>query len=309
MRAAAVALLLALALASPARAFDDFEGTRALGMGGATRAWALGDSALLVNPSGMSLGKAYNIEGSYGYDRYHGQQFAHASIIDSTSASTLGGGLYYTYRADSYGPVPYSGHAHEAGAALSLPVGTTFTMGATLKWLRFAGDDSLRTSDSSPTTGGLTCDVGVTIRPAEVFSLAVVGANLVDRHSLEVRRRIGYGIAYLPTPRLTLVADGVTNFTRDPYNPEGRTSVRAGAELAATQRFIIRAGGGSDPIRSAGYLAAGLSAMSEVGAIDVGFQGDVLTFREGANRNVVVGISLRLFVPNAVTTAEAQPSP
>ena len=41
MRAAVVVLLLAAALARPAQAFEDFEGTRALAMGGATRAWAL----------------------------------------------------------------------------------------------------------------------------------------------------------------------------------------------------------------------------------------------------------------------------
>src|SRR5450755_2458717 len=70
-----------------ARAFEDFEGTRSVGMGGATRAWALADSAVLLNPSGMSLAKAYNVEASYAYGSRLREQYLHASVVDSTSAT------------------------------------------------------------------------------------------------------------------------------------------------------------------------------------------------------------------------------
>src|SRR5258708_32579180 len=129
MRVAAISFLLAVTVARSAWAFEDFEGTRAQGMGGATRAWALGDSAPMLNPSGMSLAKVYNVEASYGYTSRLSGQFLHASGIDSTTP--LAGGLYYTYRTDkSAAGVP--GHGHEVGAALSLAIGEHLTAGAPL---------------------------------------------------------------------------------------------------------------------------------------------------------------------------------
>ena len=66
-------------------------------MGGASRAWAIGDAGPLLNPSGMSLAKAFTLEGAYGYGRQLTEQFLHASAVDNTSAYGLAGGLYYTY--------------------------------------------------------------------------------------------------------------------------------------------------------------------------------------------------------------------
>src|SRR5881394_2680285 len=120
MRAAAVVLVLAVGLASTARAFEEFQGTRALGMGGATRAWALGDSGPLLNPSGMPLVKSFAVEAAYEYATRYSGQFFHASIVDSTSDANIGGALYYTYRMDR--PAGIAGHGHEAGLALAMPL-------------------------------------------------------------------------------------------------------------------------------------------------------------------------------------------
>src|SRR5450432_4168633 len=124
-------LVLDFGFAGSARAFDDFEGTRAVGMGGSGRAWALADSAVLLNPSGMSLAKAYNVEASYAYGSRLREQFLHAAVVDSTSDTTLAGGLYYTYHIAHAPPAAVAGHAHEAGFALSLPFGTAVTAGGT----------------------------------------------------------------------------------------------------------------------------------------------------------------------------------
>jgi hypothetical protein len=310
MRAAAVLLLAALLLARPARAFENFEGTRALAMGGATRAWALGDTALLLNPSGMSLAKIYNVEASYAYGSRLSEQFVHASVVDSTSASTLAGGLYYTYRFDK--PAGVSGHSHEAGGALSLPLGERFAMGATLKWFRFEGadDNPMPPAGAAATTSsGFTFDAGVTVRPTPTLSFAVVGANLVDREHGQAPRLVSYGAAFVPIQDLVVALDGVTSFTRDDYTGARGTGVRAGLEAALAQRVAIRAGGGTDPAAGVGYLAAGLSILSEVGAADVGARGDLFPYRTGSDRSFFVGVSLRLFVPGAVASATAsQPS-
>ncbi|HVU49909.1 MAG TPA: hypothetical protein VHL80_04435 [Polyangia bacterium] len=317
MRAAAVVLrVVSLAVftfaavaalgARPARAFEDFEGTRALGMGGATRAWALGDSALLLNPSGMSIAKIYNLEAAYGYGSRASENLFHASIVDSTSASTLAGGVYYTYRLDE--PAQISGHSHEVGAALSLPFSQFLALGATLKWFRFEGADDAPTAPAgtpATTSSGLTFDVGTTVRPTENLSFAVVGANLVDRHHGQAPRAIGYGAAFLPLHDLVIALDGLTTLTRDDLTGARGTGVRAGVEVALAQRVALRAGGGTDPAAGAGYLSLGASLLSEMGAIDVGARGDLFPYGTGSARNVFLGISLRLFVPAAVASAAA----
>src|SRR5260221_12715032 len=137
MRVAAIVLLVAGVVPRPAQAFEDFEGTRALAMGGATRAWALADSAVLLNPSGMSLAKAYNVEAAYAYGTRASEQFFHASVVDSTSASNLAGGLYYTYHLDK--PAGLAGHGHEVGAALSLPIGDSVAIGGPPRRVRPPG--------------------------------------------------------------------------------------------------------------------------------------------------------------------------
>src|SRR6185436_7391035 len=138
MRVATVVFVLAVAVSAPAVAFEEIEGTRAMSMGGATRAWAVGDSGPLLNPSGMSLVKAYNVEAAYAYTSRFTGQFLHASVVDSTSAANVAGALYYSYRFDERFGV--AGHGHEAGGSLSFPFGN-LAVGATVKWFRLAGAD------------------------------------------------------------------------------------------------------------------------------------------------------------------------
>jgi hypothetical protein len=298
MRAAAVVLVLAFLVARPARAFEEFQGTRAQGMGGATRAWALGDSAPLLNPSGMPLVKSYAVEASYTYASRNAGQFFHGSIVDSTSAAGIAGGLYYTYRMDSPAGLPM-GHGHEAGASLAMPFGGHVALGATVKWFRLSG------ADQGPelSKGGFTVDAAVTVRPSENLSLAVVGQNLRDLDAGQAPQTVSYGVALIPAPELVLALDGVTSFTRDDYLGAKGTGVQAGLEWTLAQRVVVRSGGGVDPLLGVGYLAAGFSALSDLGAVDVGVRGDLFPIKTGSERNVFLGVSLRLFVQGASATA------
>jgi hypothetical protein len=311
MRAATVTILILGALvARPARAFEDFEGTRALGMGGATRAWALADSAILLNPAGMPLAKSYNVEGSYTYGSRLRDQFIHASVVDSTSATNLAGGIYYTYHRDD--PAGVSGRGHEVGAALALPVGPMLALGATGKWFHLQGADAGATTVPPAGTApmmatGLTMDVGANFRPVPSLSFAVVGVNLIDRHQAQAPQMLTYGAAYVPMTELVLTLDGVTTFTRDAYTGLRGTGVRGGLEGTLAQRVTLRAGGGTDAALGTGYLAAGVSVLSDVGAIDVAARGDLFPYATGADHSFFLGVSLRLFVPGAL--ASAQPPP
>jgi hypothetical protein len=50
-----------------------------------------------------------------------------------------------------------------------------------------------------------------------------------------------------------------------------------------------------------GYLAAGLSALSQIGALDLGVRGDLWAVDKAYGaRNLYLGVSLRLFVSTAM---------
>jgi hypothetical protein len=269
-------------------------------MGGASRAWAVGNTAPLINPSGMSLVKAYNLEAAYAYTSRLQGQFLHASVVDSTSALGVSGGAYYTYRFDE-NAAGVSGSAHEAGGALSMPLGSYVAIGATVKWFQLHGIDR----GPSLSTGGVTFDGGVTLRPTQQLSLAFVAANQRNLHTGHAPRTYAYGAAFLPIQTLVIAVDGVTVLTPDDILGTKGTGVRAGAEWSLAQRVAIRLGGGTDAMRGVGFLTGGVSVFSDMGAIDIGARGDLFPMKTGSEKNLFLGVSLRLFVSSAIETANA----
>ena len=287
------------ALASPARAFEEFTPTEALGMGGASRAWAVADEGPLLNPSGMSLTKAYTLDGTYGYASRLSDQFLHASIVDSTSPFNLAGGLYYTYHSTDPSGGP-SGHGHEGGLALSFPFGPYVAIGGTIKYFKLEGADAF-----DGRGGGLTFDVGATIRPIEIVSLAVVGTNLRNLGTSEATQAVGYGVALIPSPKLLLALDGLTRLSADNQTGRKGTSVMGGGSFTFFGKLVVRAGGGYDASTGNGYATVGVSGISDIGAFDGGLRqdltGSTLVVGGGETRETVVGVSLRLFIPASQT--------
>ena len=285
-------------VAATAQAFEDFTPTEALGMGGASRAWAIGDEGPLLNPSGMSLSKAYTIDGTYGYASRLSEQFLHAGIVDSTSPFNLAGGLYYTYHSSDPTGGP-SGHGHEGGLALSFPFGPYVSIGATLKYFKLEDADVFSGHD-----GGLTFDVGATIRPTEIVSLGLVGTNLRDLATSQATQALGYGLALIPLTNMLVVADGLTHFTADDQTGRKGTSLMGGAGYTFFSKLAVRAGGGYDAATGNGYLTFGLSGVSEIGAFDGGIRQDLTRsmLASGAEvRETVLQVSLRLFIPASET--------
>ncbi|MFL5307768.1 MAG: hypothetical protein ACJ8F1_21295 [Polyangia bacterium] len=297
-----LAVALTAAVAPRARAFEEFTPTLPLGMGGASRAWATGDAGPLLNPSGMTLVKAYTLEGTYGYGTRQDDQFLHASVVDNTSSYNLAGGIYYTYHSmDPSGGV--SGHGHEAGLALAFPFGNYVAIGATLKYFNLAGGDAVGGHD-----GGVTFDLGLTVRPMPVLSLALVGSNIRNLDNSQAPQALGYGVAVLPTPALVLAADGLTRFTADSQTGRKGTSAMVGASYTLFGKMGIRAGGGYDAVTGNGYATLGLSAISDIGALDGGVRQDLFRSQDAAGvsrpRETVVGLSLRIFIPASQTNQD-----
>jgi len=281
-------------------------GTRALGMGGAGRAAASGDSALMLNPSGMSLVRAYTVEGAYqlasaGNATNH---FGHASIVDSTPSTRLSGGLYYTYVGGSAGQV--DGRTHEAGAALSLPLGQSFMLGGLLRYAdqRSTGANAATpvmpdsdTESSDESTRGLTFDMGATLRIHERLTLGIVGQNLLKEKSTTTPMNLGTGLALTPAGNLLLAFDTVVDLqSAELFHGEDTTSVSfmGGAEYVLESNLALRAGAGRDGFRKATYVSGGASLVSELGALDLGIHQDL----SGQTRQTIVSVSARLFVPS-----------
>jgi hypothetical protein len=285
-------LFFVLVLSSArARAMDDFTGTRALGMGDATRALALGDSGPLLNPSGMSLVKNFQVlETTYGYSSRLHAHTLHAAMVDNTSGFGIAGGLYYSYRASEPGG-GVTGHGHEGGLALSIPLANRATLGGTVKYFNLSGDDA-----PGGHTGGVTFDAGATVSLFPKLSVAVVGTNLRDLDNSNATRGIGYGVAVIPIADLVIAADGHTRFTPDNHTGRKGTGFMVGGDLTLAGKFGVRAGGGYDPATANGYLAAGLTAVSDIGAIDGGIRQDIVV-NGTTPRSTIVGVSLRLFIP------------
>ena len=287
---ALVALTTAITMPAHALAFGDDLGSRGLGMGGAGRADARGDQALAMNPSGMSLARLYTIQSHYQYVTRDGGHLGQVSIVDSTSAFNLAGGVYYTYRKASPAGIP-SLSGHEGGVALSMPLGPYLMIGATGKYLRLS-TGWLEPNGTEP-RGGFTADAGLTIRPTAILTLAVVGYNLRDLSTRQAPVGLGYGASLIPVPEVSFAVDLFHDFTTSDPTRGTRLSIAVGSEYTMSQRLAVRLGGGREGVLQHGYVSGGVAALSEMGALDFSFRQDV----SGQAKQTVAVVAVRLFVP------------
>ncbi len=274
-------------------------GTRALGMGGALRGSATGDAGLMLNPAGLSLLRAYVMEGAYQYDDSMSASRAHVSIADSTSAANIAGGLYYTYTGLDLLP-SVTQTAHQVGTALSVPFNENLSVGVTVKyiWLETVTDPIVPTSAStSRNQKGFSFDAGAVLRPVDGLGVGIVGYNLARLDTQFSPRGAGLGLSYAPIPAFLLAADVVADFdsSRDTTGKRSTsTSFMGGVEYVLPIQIVLRGGGGHDGVRENNYASFGISTVSEMGALDLGALRDL----SGDRKETIVAFSARLFVPS-----------
>ena len=257
--------------------------TRSIGMGGALRGAATGTAALSLNPSGISLARSYVIEGGYQFLRGSDGHVASLAIADSTSGFNIGGGIYYNYVTASPSGAGERGR-HEAGAALSFPFGDKVSLGGTVRYLRIRREME---TVLKPKTNGFTFDAGLTVRPVSFVSIGLAGRGLRDMEDPQAPLTLGGGLALTPRPELVVAVDA--------YNvqvaPASYLVISGGAEYTIASMLSVRLGGGR--MDDEAFGSAGLSVVSEVGAVDLGGQ---MAF-SGAGSSLYLGVSGRLFVP------------
>jgi hypothetical protein len=292
VRSTAIAAVVLLAAVRALAAVPPAPSTRALGMEGNLRGSATGDAALSLNPSGMSLARAYVLEGAYLHDRVgdgKGHNL-HLSIVDSTSGFNVAGGLYYTYLTDSPEGTP-GRSAHEGGVALSFPIGDRIFLGATARYLRLRNEDPVP-AGTRRLISGFGFDVGITVKPIPLLGIGLVATNVADaRLGERVPRTLAGGVSVGITGELLLVFDAVYDITR---STDKVWNLGGGAEYLFAKTFALRAGFGHRGDTRASVVAGGLSLISEVAALDVGVQQDLA----GARKELLVGVSGRIFVPS-----------
>lgn len=221
-------------------------------MGGALRGTATGAEGLLLNPSGIVIQRQFNGTALYSPTvRSHGH-FLHTSLVDSTTNPSFGLGIYYNWGRESpsysYSLGEYDKDnrlvrivtvdgaeivrsVNESGVVVGLPLGERLALGATIKYGHYTlrsqltpdqvpRDFSYRNpaidAEQSVDLGSLghvvSFDVGMTLRLISQLRLGVVAQNLWA-HGSELPTRLGLGLGYLITERLTVAADAMIDFT------------------------------------------------------------------------------------------------
>lgn len=267
-------------------------GPRAIGLGEALRAAAVGAASTVMNPAGAALSRSYVIEGTYGYRGQDDATSANVSICDSTSR--LAACAYYDY----FNASPSTGtrKLSEAGVTLAVPLAEKFLIGATTKWVDYTEKPMAGMPDNSR-SNAIMMDAGLIVRATDTLNLALVGKNVVGNDKANFPRAIGTGAAFYLSPALMIAADARWNLDAAMGTP-GRYS--GGVEYFATSAdtqsgFPLRAGYVYDSATHGSYVTAGVGYITPKVALDIGMRKEVAG---DDGRELMFQFGLRLFMPN-----------
>lgn len=292
-------IALSLLLSSPALAAQDLLGSRSLGMGGTLRASPSADSAILLNPAGMGLFRAYNINALYSYRGSDAGSLVNASIVDSFTAK-IAAGLSYSFihaSPSKYFALPTGAYAlsstlntHEAALALAYPLGDVFFIGLTGRYVYQSVDQpaDVPAAGKIDSINGFTMDAGAILRPWSSLSIGVTGQNLIGISKDYYPRLLGMGIAYALGTRFNAEFDSVLNFSTA---ESVKASYHVGGELFLGGSYAIRAGYMYDMLRSANYVTGGLGLVSSKISLDFGLRQMV---SGGADTTIAFSVRLAL---------------
>jgi hypothetical protein len=296
----ALALTLSIVGAESAAA-QDLQGTRALSMGGTLRAAPAGDSAVLLNPAGMSLFRTYSINAGYLYRMSDKGSLLNVSIVDSAT-KTLAAGLSYSYGHSSPETTLALGggktfdlnetsNTHEAAFALAYPLASIFHLGLTAKYVHHTVEQPEGTPDEArkDNTSGFTLDLGGVLSITKGFNLAAVGYNLIPVDNVLYPRALGMGVSYMFGTLFLAEFDAVLSFSEEELKP----SYHGGGEVFLGQSYAIRAGAMHDTLRGGTYVTGGIGLIASKIALDIGVRQMV-----DGGAETAIGVSVRAFLNN-----------
>jgi hypothetical protein len=262
-------------------------GPRALSLGEALRAAAVGSLAIELNPAGLAMSKTYVLEATYGYRGVDSANIVSVSACDSMTPR-VAGCFFYNYVGASPGGGVGDLHMHEAGMTLAMPISDRIFLGWTTRYVDYHQDGASDDDRDNAIMG----DGGLIIRLTDMLSVGVSAINLVGSDEAMFPRTVGTGLNLSPLPQLNIAADA----RWDTVDGSGRYG--GGVEYFFTggdgqQGYPLRIGYVYDDADGASYITGGLGLMSPKVAIDVGARRQV----DGGDE-LLVQIGLRIFVPS-----------
>ncbi|MFN3198324.1 MAG: hypothetical protein ACE366_07870 [Bradymonadia bacterium] len=265
---------------------------RAVGMGNAVRADPRNNSALIINPAGMSRDYVYAAQFGYARSNASKANVGQLNVVDSRTQPALAMGVAYGYGfADNNAPVEEGGHDVRVG--FSTAPSDRVSIGVALHYL------SLTRKDPIEDLNAFTLDAGLLMQLTDQINLGLVGHNIAPTDDPGFPTEVGGGLAFVDQ-RFTLGVDVVVNVT--PERPEGseeeespKPRIMAGAEFLLQDSVPLRVGYERDQTQEADFVTGGLGfIMSDKGGggqINIGYRHN-LTVSD--DFQLVAGITLFL---------------
>jgi hypothetical protein len=282
MKSASLILVL-MVTGLPAAAAQDLQGTRSTAMGGTLRAAPSGDTAVLLNPAGMTLNRSYVINALYQYRVSDSASMMNVAVVDSAT-KTIAAGLYYSFIHASPSrtffnlPGPETTFSleetitvHEVGLALAYPLFNLVHIGLTGKYVNVGVEQPEDTPVDLEDDGddGFTMDLGAIIKPLPSLNLGVVYSNAIPVDHPFYTRQLGLGIAYALGASFLAEFDAVLDFDKA---EDIKASYHGGGEVFLGESYALRGGGMYDSYREASYVTAGLGIVAKKLALDFGLR-------------------------------------
>ncbi len=233
-----------------------------LGFGGAYRALADTNAAILLNPAGIAQRKGMvSMGGDFAHSGFMSSTVFGASVIDYKALESFALGLAYDY--DSFTAVANDVHAHQVTVAGAMSFGIV-NIGASTK-----GYFNSVNSPFIQGPQGMDVDLGLLVKPIPMLSLGLVGQNLIQGYRTpSYPLQLGLGAALTMQPNARLAIDVVRDFeTPAPH----KVNAFFGGELRLTEGYYFRGGFGLDKIRDNNFYALGLNAAGPKAGINFTF--------------------------------------
>ncbi len=234
------------------------------GLGGAFGAVADDNSAIILNPAGMSNKPTYGASTGYLYDSLSNEQRLDLCVTDSiTSPVAVGFGYYrYSYQQGSLG-IDKNVYA----LALSMGKPGIFSGGITGRLDQYTGG----LSGNAGTLGyGLIFSPGL-----PYLNISIAGLNLTKIQGTPQQlppRLIDAGISLLSNGMLTLAFDAVKNLD---VNGPVTMDYHAGGEIDVLQSLALRGGYAWDDVENMKTFSAGIGWYGPRFTIAYTFVGNV----------------------------------
>lgn len=249
--------------------YGEQELPRTTALNGATRAVGADLQGLYSNPANMAASRVYHLgAGAQIWPEARRQSYG-AAAVDFTHA--FAGGLSGTYSViDSDG---LKRKATDIKAGVAFAVSEKLLFGATGKYLKLRQDGlgpfgtSLASGGLSgePIVDGFSFDAGVTVKPTQMFSLALVGGNLTNPGDGFRPTTVGGGLG-VAGREFSLEADMVADFTSF---EETKIRAMGGGEYLAADKFPLRAGYRYDQGQNSHSVSGGVGYIDTQFALEV----------------------------------------